>query len=504
LPKILHKILIHKRVRQREKGENKMALVFEQINSEGLAHLSYIIGDDKAGVVAVIDPRRDVDVYLEMARERGVRITHIIETHIHADFVSGSLELKARTGAPIYGGKSVAYQFEVNQLHDGDELKLGNVTLRALHTPGHTPEHVSFLVMDAKQGTAPFGIFTGDVLFNLDVGRPDLLGGNTERKLAAQLYHSLFEKILPLGDRIEIYPSHGAGSACGKSIGDRRQSTIGNERVFSNTFAERTEAEFVEWILSGMPEPPTHYARLKKLNAVGAPVKGGVPILPPLSPQDFQNMMAKENTVAIDARSILAFGGGHIPGAINIALRPEFPNWVGWMIDPEKKILLVLESERAVVLASQQLFRLGYDNVIGYLHDGMTSWQNAGLPFESIGEWTVSELNERKEDEDLIILDVRSDEEWRQGNVPGARHIYAPHLEEHLKELDKSKKIATYCGSGYRASIAASILKRGGFERVINVPGSWNAWTRAELPVEKSAWDKGGGVSTAAAALTRK
>ncbi|MGG6294158.1 MBL fold metallo-hydrolase [Leptolyngbya sp. AN02str] len=462
-----------------------MALVLEQINSEGLAHLSYLVGDDKAGVVAVIDPRRDVDVYLQRSRELGVRITHILETHIHADFVSGAHELKARTGAPIYGGKSDDYQFELHQLTEGDELHLGNVTLRALHTPGHTPEHVSFLISDAKQGQESFGIFTGDTLFNLDVGRPDLMGGGTERKLAAALYQSLFHKFLPLGDRIEVYPSHGAGSSCGKSIGDRRQSTIGNERIFSPAFKERSEAEFVEWIMSEMPEPPRHYARLKKVNAKGAPIKGDVPILPPLSPQEFQQRMQEDNTIVIDARSILAFGGGHIPGAINIALRPEFPNWIGWMIDPEHKILLVLESERGVTLASQQLFRIGYDNVIGYLHNGMTSWQNAGLPLEHTGEWTVHELNEYRHQANVTVLDVRGDDEYQHGKVPGAKHIYVPHLTQHLDELDKDHIIATYCGSGYRASIAASLLQQHGFEQVMNVPGSWNAWKAAKLPVQQ-------------------
>ena len=463
-----------------------MALVLEQINVEGLAHLSYLIGDDKAGVVAVLDPRRDVDIYIQRAREIGVRITHIIETHIHADFVSGSHELQARTNAPIYGGKSDDYQFDLHQLNEGDELKIGNVTLRALHTPGHTPEHISLLIFDAKQGKEPFAIFTGDFLFNLDVGRPDLLGGGTEKKLAAQLYHSLFDKLVPLGDRLEIYPSHGAGSSCGKSIGDRRQSTIGNERIFSPVFKQRTEAEFVEWVLGGMPEPPTHYPRLKKVNAKGAKVLGDVPILPPLSPQEFQQLMQDENTVVIDTRSILAFGGGHIPGAINIALRPEFPNWIGWMIDPKKKILMVLESERGVSLASQQLFRIGYDNIAGYLHDGMTSWQDAGKPLKHLGEWSVQELNQQKDNPEVTVLDVRGDDEFKNGNVPGAKHIYVPHLEEHLDELDKNQTIATYCGSGYRASIAASLLQKHGFEKVVNVPGSWNAWTAAKLPIEKN------------------
>lgn len=462
-----------------------MALVLEQINVEGLAQLSYIVGDDKAGVAAIIDPRRDVDVYLQRAREIGVRLIASIETHIHADFVSGSHELKARMGVPIYGGKTEDYQFDAHQLQEGDEIKIGSVTLRALHTPGHTPEHISLLIYDAKQGEEPFGLFTGDTLFNLDVGRPDLLGGGTEKKLEAQLYHTLFDTMLPLGDRIEIYPCHGAGSACGKSIGDRRQSTIGNERLFNPALKERSESEFVEWIMSEMPEPPRHYARLKKVNAKGAPVVGCPPTLQPLTPSEFQQKMQDDNTVVIDARSILAFGGGHIPGAINIALRPEFPNWVGWMIEPEQSILVIVESERDVKLVTDQLFRIGYDNLAGYLHDGMTSWQNAGLPLSRVQEWTVHELNQHRQDPFVMVLDVRGDDEYKNGFVPGAKHLFVAHLEDHLDQLDRNQTIATYCGSGYRASIAASILKKHGFEQVVNIPGSWLAWKGADLPIEK-------------------
>ncbi|MEB3310198.1 MAG: rhodanese-like domain-containing protein [Snowella sp.] len=462
-----------------------MALVLEQFNVEGLAQLSYLVGDDKAGVAAIIDPRRDVDPYLQRARELGVRLIASVETHIHADFVSGSHELKARLGVPIYGGKSDAYQFELHQLQEGDELTLGNIKLKAIHTPGHTPEHISLLIYDAKQGQEPFGLFTGDTLFNLDVGRPDLLGGGTEKTLAAQLYHSLFDKILPLGDRIEIYPCHGAGSACGKAIGDRRQSTIGNERIFNPALQERSEQDFIEWLLGGMPEPPRHYARLKKINAQGAPILGCPPTLQPLTPQEFQQKMQDDNTLIIDARSILAFGGGHIPGAINIALRPEFPNWVGWMIEPERSLLIVVESERDVQLIAEQLFRMGYDHLAGYLHDGMTSWQNAGLPLQQVTEWTVQELNQHKDDPKITVLDVRGDEEYEQGFIPGAEHIFVAHLEEHLNQLDKEQAIATYCGSGYRASIAASLLQKHGFKTTINIPGSWIAWKNANLPIQQ-------------------
>lgn len=462
-----------------------MALILEQINVEGIAHLSYLIGDDKAGVAAVIDPRRDVDLYLQMARERGVRITHIIETHIHADFVSGSLELNARTNAPIYGGKTPDYQFDLHQLNPGDTIKIGSIHLQVLHTPGHTPEHICLLIFDQKQGQEPFGIFTGDTLFNLDVGRPDLLGAGRENELAKQLYHSLFDQLIPLGDRIEIYPCHGAGSSCGKSIGDRRQSTIGNEKCFNPALKSRTEPEFINWILSELPEPPSHYSRLKKINAQGANIKGCVPTLPPLSVSEFKAGIQDQNALILDTRSILAFGGGHIAGAINIALESAFPNWVGWMIDPEKTLFLIVESERDIKLVTEQLFRLGYDHLAGYLQGGITHWVNAGLPLEHIQQWTVHDLHEHRNDPNLTILDVRSDQEFEKGYIPGTQHLFVGHLLEHLSQFDPNGAIATYCGTGYRASIAASLLQQQGFQKVINIPGSWTAWKNAKLPIHE-------------------
>lgn len=462
-----------------------MGLVFEQIYTEGLAQLSYLVGDDSAGVAAVIDPRRDVDVYLQMARSRRVRISHIIETHIHADFVSGARELQARIGAPIYGGKSSDYQFELNPLSEGDELHLGSISFRILHTPGHSPEHICLLISDTQQGSEPFGIITGDTLFNLDVGRPDLSKTGREREQTAQLYHTLFDKLIPLGDRVEIYPCHGAGSACGKSIGDRRQSTIGNERIFNPALKDRSEQDFIEWVLGDMPEAPRHYFRLKKVNAQGPPVLGCIPTPPPMSPQEFQTQMQDENTIVIDTRSILAFGGGHIRGAINIAFGTSFPTWIGWTIDPEKNILLVVENHRDVALVVEQLFRIGYDNLGGYLRNGMTAWQATGLPLQHLGEWSVLELDQYRENPNITILDVRSDNEYTSGAIPEAKHIYLPHLEEHLDQLDKNQTIATYCGSGYRASIAASVLKKHGFEKVVNIPGSWSGWKHADLPQEQ-------------------
>jgi hydroxyacylglutathione hydrolase len=464
-----------------------MGLVLEQIKTPGLAQLSYIVGDDSAGVAAVIDPRRDIEIYLNRARQLGLRLTHAIETHIHADFVSGARELQASLDIPVVGGRSPDYQFDYEPMAEGDTLTLGNITLKALHTPGHTPEHISLLLSDAKQGEHPFAIFTGDFVFNLDVGRPDLLGEDTKKPLARQLYESLFNQLIPLGDRIEVYPCHGAGSACGKSIGDRTQTTIGNERVFNPAFQDRSAEAFVEWLLSDMPEPPRHYARLKQVNAAGAPLRGCLQTPQSLSVDAFQHHMGQPDTVLIDTRSMLAFGGGHIPEAINIGLGSAFPSWVGWLIDPEQSILLITEGPEELRQASEHLFRIGYDNVAGYLHGGMTSWQTAGLPLQRITQMPVQELNDHLDQDDLNILDVRSDQEFLNGAVPGSQHIYLPHLEDNMSQLDHTKTVATYCGSGYRASIAASLLQKHGFASVINIPGSWSAWKSADLPVEQPA-----------------
>jgi hydroxyacylglutathione hydrolase len=253
--------------------------------------------------------------------------------------------------------------------------------------------------------------------------------------------------------------------------------------MFNPALKPRSESEFVSWLLTGMPEPPNHYARLKRVNTAGAPVVGGVRPIFPLSPAELKRHRDAGATV-LDCRSILAFGGGHIPGALNVALRPEFSNWAGRMLDPEIPIALVVEDVRDLMEVAAHLFRIGIDRIGGYLHDGMTSWQNAGLPLARIPQWTARELDERRRNEDVLVLDVRSDEEWQQGHVPGAWHVFVPHLEREIRKLDRRKCIATYCGTGYRASIAASLLQRCGFEHVANVPGSWTAWKAAGLPVE--------------------
>jgi len=456
-------------------------MLLETIESKGLAHLSYVVGDENEGICAVIDPRRDVSVYIDIARRNNCRITYIFETHIHADFVSGGLELAAQTGAQIVGGVSKEYAFDVHQAQDGETFELGGITLGVLHTPGHTPEHISLSIKGGKGSREMWGVFTGDTLFAGEVGRPDLLGGGSEEKLARQLFQSLRDKLFNLGDEVEIYPAHGSGSPCGGSIGDRLTSTIGYERMHQAKAQIESEDVFVKAVLKNLPPAPAYYPRMKKINAAGAGVLGCLRNLPPLDPQKFADVALNDNVLIVDTREIEAFGGGHMEGAMNIALRDEFPVWSGWMLKPEQTILLVLDNENDVDLVQRHLLRIGIENVAGFLRKGMRGWFEAGMPFETLPQLSVQEL--RTQQNDLQILDVRARGEWESGYIAGAQHAFVPEVAEYSVRLDKSNPIAVYCGSGYRASIAASVLQALGFENVLNVPGSMKAWTAAGYPV---------------------
>ena len=458
-------------------------MIFETISVNGLAHLSYLLGDETEGVCAVIDPRRDVSIYLDIARHNNCRITHIFETHIHADFVSGARELAVQSGAQIVGGVSDDYDFELHQAHEGEEFALGGLTLGVLHTPGHTPEHISLVVKGGKGSSQQWGVFTGDTLFAGEVGRPDLIGGGSEKELASKLYHSLHDKLFQLGDEVEIYPAHGQGSPCGGSIGDRNTSTIGYERINLPKAQLKTEAEFVEAVLSDLPPAPTYYPRMKKVNASGATVVGCLRSLPPLSPDKFREAMGSPDALVLDTREIEAFGGGHIDGALNIALRDEFPVWSGWMLRPERKILLVLSDESDLDEVQRHLLRIGIENIAGFLRRGMRGWFEAGQPFVALPQMSVQELN--RVQSQVQLLDVRTESEWESGRIKGAAHAFVPEVAEFADQLDPQKPVVVYCGSGYRASIAASVLQEKGFAHVHNVPGSIHAWKSAGFAIEK-------------------
>ncbi|NQX01763.1 MBL fold metallo-hydrolase [bacterium] len=461
-----------------------MALVFECIQTEGIAELSYLLGDDGAGCAALFDPTPDVGRYLALAREKEVAITHVFETHIHADLVSGARELAAAAAARIYlsheGGAS--YGFGHEPLKDGDSFTFGETVVSVRHTPGHTPEHLSYLVASREQPEMPWGVLTGDSLFVNSAGRPDLLGSGQTETLTQQLFHTLRNFYLRLPDGVMVFPAHGHGSPCGADIGDRLQSTIGYERRFNPYLRMANFEEFRCHVLEGVPPMPTYYARMKQVNARGPEVLGHLPQVRGLPPAAFDNAVAEKSGVLIDTRTMLAFGGGHIRGALNLGASPLLSIWAGWLLDPEQPILIVLEKDSDVERVVTLFLRTGYTKFAGYLVGGMDAWDSAGLPLEKVDQMTVEELKEASKQ--LQVLDVRGPGEWRQGHIPGARHVFLAELRQQAALLDRSRPTAVYCGSGYRASIGTSILKQEGFPRVSNVPGSWMAWRKSGFPVE--------------------
>lgn len=461
-----------------------MTMVFESFLAKGIAQVSYLLGDDSTGTAAVVDPRADVDVYLDAAQRNSLTITHIFETHIHADFMSGARELAARVGsARMYLSREGAadYGFEHEPVADGDRFHFGSVVMTARHTPGHTPEHLSYLVAQTDRPNSPWGVLTGDSLFVESVGRPDLLGQEQSDELAEQLYHTLRDFYLQLDDRVAVYPGHGAGSACGAAIGERPTSTIGYERQFNPFLQLERLDEFKRFVFEGAPPVPHHYPRLKQLNAQGPPVLHGRPQCPGLTPRQFQ-AVANRGTPVIDTRSMLAFGGGHVPGAINLGGLPELSVWAGEMLDPDQPILVVLEEDRSLNKILALFLRTGFTQFAGYLVGGMRQWSNQGLPLHKTPQVSVHEL--RQDGRKVQLLDVRSPREWNEGRIPEATHFYVANLREGLPDLDKNRPVVTYCNSGYRASLAASLLQAHGFADVRNVPGSWQAWTNAGFPIE--------------------
>ena len=463
-----------------------MALIFETIQTEGIAQLSYLIGDDEAGIAAVFDPRPDVDCYLELAREKRVAITHIFETHIHVDFVSGSRELCARArSAKIYlsheGGAH--YDFEHEGVVDGDLFELGSARIAARHTPGHSPEHLAYLLSEKDHPDAPWGVLTGDSLFVSSAGRPDLLGSSRENELAEKLFHTLHDFYLQLYDGVIIHPTHGQGSPCGADIGDRLSSTIGYERRFNALLQFDDVNSFTNYMLTDAAPIPTYYPLMGAVNTKGPEVLGNLPPVRGLPPESFQEAAGDNANVLIDTRKMLAFGGGHIKGALNIGGLPILSIWAGWLLDPDQPILLVLESDEKLEEIVRYFVRTGYTRFAGYLVGGMQAWNNAGLPLEAVGQMPVHEV--KAAGEKVQILDVRAPAEWQDGHIPHARHLFLGELRENLDRLDQGKPTAVYCDSGYRASIATSILQQHGFECVCNIPGSWQAWKNAGYPVEK-------------------
>lgn len=462
-----------------------MALVFERIQTEGIAELSYLLGDDSDGVAAVIDPTPDVDKYVELAREKKVSITHIFETHIHADLVSGARELCARVGSAkvfVSHEGDARYGFDHEKLMDGDKFTFGKTVVTVKHTPGHTPEHVSYVMAETEHPKTPWGVLTGDSLFVNSAGRPDLLGSGETEKLTKELFQTLRQFFLRLPDSVMIYPGHGHGSPCGADIGDRLESTIGYERKFNPYLQLPNFKKFRDYALGSAPPVPKYYPRMKKLNAKGPVVLGNLPCVPALPAKAFKEAVEKKEGVLIDTRMMLGFGGGHIKGALSIGGTPMLSIWAGWLLEPDEPILLVLDSDTKVEEVVKLFLRTGYTKFAGYLAGGMKAWDNAGFELDEVGQMTVHEIKEAGTR--LQIVDVRSPTEWEEGHVPGAVHMFLPELRKKAAQLDRAKPVAVYCDSGYRASIGASILKQEGFDGACNVPGSWQAWKKSGFPIE--------------------
>jgi glyoxylase-like metal-dependent hydrolase (beta-lactamase superfamily II)/rhodanese-related sulfurtransferase len=452
---------------------------FKQFYVGCLAHASYLIGD--GGEAVVVDPSRDVQMYLDEAAGHGLRITWILETHLHADFVSGHRELAARTGATIGIGSKAGASYPHRALRDGDTLSVGSLRIRALETPGHTPESLSFLVYERAGDAVPWGVLTGDTLFVGDVGRVDILSSRLPvAELAGLMYDSLHGKLLTLPDDTRVYPAHGAGSLCGRNISKDTWSTIGRERAMNAALKPMSREAFIADVTRDVPETPIYYLHSRDTNKAGPALDAERPMPPMLEPRAFAEA-EKTGAVIVDTRAEADYAAAHPAGALHVSLDGQYASWVGTLFPPDQPLLLVADRER-VEEAVMRLGRVGYEKVLGVLDGDVVRGRAAGLSLESAARVPVESLAGGRR----RVLDVRRDREWDEGHVVGAIHIPLARLQERLGELDRAAEWVTMCASGYRSSIASGVLRRAGF-KVADAEGGMEAWHRAGLPVERAA-----------------
>jgi glyoxylase-like metal-dependent hydrolase (beta-lactamase superfamily II)/rhodanese-related sulfurtransferase len=460
-------------------------MFFKQFYLSCLAHASYMIGSE--GEAAVVDPQRDVEQYIVESAAQGLKIKYVIETHLHADFVSGHCELAARTGAEIIYSRHANAAFPHRAVRDGDEINVGRVTLRFMETPGHTPESMSVLVIDRDVSVEPQKVLTGDTLFIGDVGRPDLsvARGHTAEAMAAALYESLHDKLLKLDDAVEVFPAHGAGSMCGRNISKETSSTIGQQRKFNYALAAMPKDEFVRMMTTKMPAAPTYFSRDAEINRIGAPALEALPRLESLTPGAFESLMQR-GALVLDVRAAAVYGERHIQGSLNVGLGGQFASWAGSLIAPEMSLILVAENGSKAEEAVLRLARVGLENVRGFLQGGMDAWLQAGHATSTIPQITVAELRRRMQEEtDLQIVDVRRPAEYESGHVPHARLAPLSELQaDPLDWLDPARPVAVICAGGYRSSAATSLLESRGFRQLFNVTGGTSAYVEAGYPVE--------------------
>jgi glyoxylase-like metal-dependent hydrolase (beta-lactamase superfamily II)/rhodanese-related sulfurtransferase len=429
------------------------------------------------GVAAIVDPQRDVDIYIQAAASHGLKIQYIVETHLHADFVSGHLELAARTGARIYIGEGSGAAFPHTAVKDGDSLKFGRCRFQFLQTPGHTIESVCIVMTDLGKPDRPKSVFTGDTLFVGDVGRPDLSANHTPQQLAKLLYHSLHDKLLTLPDDTEIFPAHGAGSLCGRQLGSERSSTIGKERHFNYALQARSSEEFIHLLTDDLPPRPEYFGREVELNRQGAAPLDELPPLAPLPAPEVLRLQS-EGAIVLDTRPQMEFAVAHVPGSVHIALSGQYASWAARIIGLDSRIILAGEDPDHIRESQLRLARVGIEKVLGYLDGGITGWIKGGYLLDYIPQLSVQELAEFPRDQ-VAVLDVREPGEVGTGAVDGSVRIPLGQLAGRTGELDPSKLLVVHCKGGYRSSIATSILRRAGFRDIANLTGGYDAWKAA-------------------------
>ncbi len=446
-------------------------MYFEQFYLGCLSHASYLLGSE--GEAAVVDPQRDVDIYLKAAEEQGLAIRHIFETHLHADFVSGHRELAARTGAKIYIGERAGATFPHVSMCDGFKLKLGKVSIEALETPGHTPEGICLVVADEDKSHAPWAVLTGDTLFIGDVGRPDLSKSHTPAQLAGLLYDSLYGKLMKLSDNVLVYPAHGAGSLCGRNMRAERSSTIGTERLTNYALQFHNREEFIQQLTANLPTRPEYFSQDAEINRGGAPALAELPEPVAIAPAELKSML-ELGIMALDVRPNADFVAGHVPSSVNIALSGQFASWAATLLGLASRPVLIADTPEQYTEARMRLARVGIEDTRGFLKDGIAGWKSAGL----------QQLQERLSAGPIQVLDVRREPEWNAGHIANAAWWPLDNFRVSTPEIDRTAPLAVHCKSGYRSVIACSLLQRAGFQNVINVTGGFDGWQQATLPVE--------------------
>jgi hydroxyacylglutathione hydrolase len=470
-------------------------MILKRFYDDKLAQASYLVGCSATGQALVVDPSRDAAPYLAAAAAEGLRVAYVTDTHVHADYVSGARELARAAGATLLlsgeGDPAWGYTYAAADgatvLRDGDHVQIGNVRVDVLHTPGHTPEHLTFLVTDGAAADRPMGALTGDFVFVGDVGRPDLLekavrvAGSADTA-ARDMFRSL-QRFRRLPDYLQLWPGHGAGSACGKALGAVPQTTLGYEKLFNRAFQIRDEDAFVEMILAGQPEPPRYFAQVKRINRDGPPVLGGFPRPARLGDDRLREVLAAGASV-VDTRTTAEFGAGHVPGTLNVPLNRAFNTWAGWLLPYDAEFYLVVD-DRRVDEAVRDLAFIGLEHVAGTFAPGaVEAWAAGGGALDTIPTTTPQELSRRIDRGEVNVLDVRGHAEWEEGHLPGVPNVPVGYLAERLAEIPTDRPLVVQCQGGARSAIAASVLRALGVLDVTNLVGGFGAWEKAGLPVE--------------------